>query len=585
MAAVVTGRSGRHISIGVKIFTVAFVVFALMSSVTVLTVYMAANVSRELEALGHRYIEAYVALARTHIWSLERSLAIRRLYIAIRDGEDPAAIRALEQAAEAAGATAQDYIATARRVVRSEIREDSGIANPATLSRIDTLLQVLDEQRLALTQDQDALIAALASTQDPMTLRRRLNELDSERDRFDQRLETTRSEMRDALGAAADATSAQQNYVVKAVLVITGLAGLLGLIFAGAFSRGMSLPVRRLVAGAKAVQAGNLDTVVGVTSHDEIGILTEAFNAMIAELRVTSRVKDTFGKYIDPRIVQGLIEHPELTGTQGERRVMTVMFCDMKGFTSLSEGMTPAGLVTILNHYLTVMSAPIRGHDGIIDKYIGDALMAFWGPPFVAAEAQAGLACLAALDQVAALPELATALPQLIGLKRGLPTVSMRIGIATGEVIVGNIGSDVTKSYTVIGDTVNLASRLESANKLYGTLTLIGEATALLAAEAVELREIDSVLVGGSKAPQRIFEIMGGKDALGAERLALRDGFARGLAAYRRREWEAARAVFLECLAIDPADGPTHVFLARLDQLATAQPGAEWDGTWVLASK
>jgi len=193
MAAVVTGRSGRHISIGVKIFTVAFVVFALMSSVTVLTVYMAANVSRELEALGHRYIEAYVALARTHIWSLERSLAIRRLYIAIRDGEDPAAIRALEQAAEAAGATAQDYIATARRVVRNEIREDSGIANPATLSRIDTLLQVLDEQRLALTQHQDALIAALASTQDPTTLRRRLNELDNERDRFDQRLETTRS--------------------------------------------------------------------------------------------------------------------------------------------------------------------------------------------------------------------------------------------------------------------------------------------------------------------------------------------------------------------------------------------------------
>jgi len=137
----------------------------------------------------------------------------------------------------------------------------------------------------------------------------------------------------------------------------------------------------------------------------------------------------------------------------------------------------------------------------------------------------------------------------------------------------------------VIGDTVNLASRLESVNTLYGTLTLIGEATALLAAASVELREIDSVLVVGSKAPQRIFEIMGLKDGLGAERLALRDCFARGLAAYRRREWEAARAVFLECLAIDPADGPTHVFLARLDQLAAAQPGAEWDGTWVLASK
>jgi class 3 adenylate cyclase len=585
MAAVVMGRSGRHISIGVKIFTVAFVVFALMSSVTLLTVYMAATVSRELDALGHRYIEAYVAVARTHIWSLERSLAIRRLYIAIRDGDEPATIRALQQSAEAAGTTAQTYIATARRIVRDELATGSGIANPATLSRIETLLQVLDEERANLSQHQDALIAALGAGQDPTTLRRRLDELDSERDRFDRRLETTRSEMRDALGAASDATRAQQDYVVKAVLVITGLAGMLGLIFAGAFSRGMSLPVRRLVAGTKAVQAGNLDTVVGVTSRDEIGILTEAFNAMIAELRVTSRVKDTFGKYIDPRIVQGLVEHPELTGTQGERRVMTVLFCDMKGFTALSEGMTPAGLVTILNHYLTVMSAPIRRHDGIIDKYIGDALMAFWGPPFVAAEAQAGLACLAALEQIAELPGLATTLPQLIGLKHGLPDVSMRIGIATGEVIVGNIGSDVTKSYTVIGDTVNLASRLESANKLYGTLTLIGEATALLAVDTVELREIDSVLVVGSKAPQRIFEIMGRKNGLAAERLALRDHFGRGLAAYRRRDWDAARAAFRECLAVDPTDGPTRIFLSRLDQLAMEQPGAEWDGIWVLASK
>src|SRR6202011_2588006 len=161
---------------------------------------------------------------------------IRRLYIAMRDGEDPASLRALQQAAEEAGATAQDYIATARQVVRAELTEGSGIADPATLSRIDTLLQVLDEQRTSLTRHQDALVAALVAGQEPTTLRRRLNLLDGERDLFHQGLETTRSEMRDALAAASDATRAQQDYVVKAVLVITALAGMLGLIFAGAFS-------------------------------------------------------------------------------------------------------------------------------------------------------------------------------------------------------------------------------------------------------------------------------------------------------------------------------------------------------------
>src|SRR3954469_5789290 len=112
------------------------------------------------------------------------------------------------------------------------------------------------------------------------------------------------------------------------------------------------------------------------------------------------------------------------------------------------------------------MSEPVRRPDGVIDKYIGDAVMAFWGPPFVAAEAQAGLACLAALDQLAGLPALTAALPELIGVKHGLPPIGIRVGIAPGEVLVGDIGSDVTKSYTVMGDAVNLASRLEGANKM-----------------------------------------------------------------------------------------------------------------------
>ena len=136
-----------------------------------------------------------------------------------------------------------------------------------------------------------------------------------------------------------------------------------------------------------------------VTSKDEIGHLTTAFNQMVEQLRLKERMRETFGKYVDPRIVEGLIDRP-LLAAEGQRRVMTVLFCDVKGFTSTSEGMTPQGLVKVMNRYFSTMSAPIRDHEGIIDKYIGDAIMAYWGPPFTDDAAQARLASLAALDML-----------------------------------------------------------------------------------------------------------------------------------------------------------------------------------------
>src|SRR6185503_3776626 len=148
------------------------------------------------------------------------------------------------------------------------------------------------------------------------------------------------------------------------------------------------------------------------------------------------------------------------------RREMTILFCDMDGFTSFSEGMTPSGLVTVLNRYLSVISDPVRRNDGIIDKYIGDAVMAFWGPPFTGATEHARLAALTAVEQLAAVAAFQSELPELIGIRRGLPQLEARIGVATGEVVVGNIGSEQTRSYTVIGDTVNVASRLEGACKI-----------------------------------------------------------------------------------------------------------------------
>src|SRR6516164_8473316 len=198
------------------------------------------------------------------------------------------------------------------------------------------------------------------------------------------------------------------------------------------------------------------------------------------------------------------------------------------------------------------MSEPVRRNNGIIDKYIGDGIMAFWGPPFTGAEDQGRLACLAALDQLAGLAAFRAELPELTGLKRGFPEIDIRIGIATGDVVVGSIGSEQTRSYTVIGDTVNVASRLESANKTYGTRALINETTNRFVASLVETREIDQVLVVGKTEPERVFELLGRKGEVGGERLALRDAFEEALAAYRRKDWREAHAGFEGCLKIMP---------------------------------
>jgi adenylate cyclase len=184
---------------------------------------------------------------------------------------------------------------------------------------------------------------------------------------------------------------------------VTALAAILGLMFAILVSGGITRPVQRLLEGTRAIEAGNLDQTVVVTSKDEIGYLTTAFNRMVEQLRLKEHIRRTFGKYVDPRVVEGLIDHPVLAA-EGEHRVMTVMFCDVKGFTGIAKETTSEGLVKVMNRHFSAMSAPIRARSGIIDKYIGDAIMAYWGPPFNDNADQARLASLAALDMLERVP-------------------------------------------------------------------------------------------------------------------------------------------------------------------------------------
>ena len=211
--------------------------------------------------------------------------------------------------------------------------------------------------------------------------------------------------------------------------------------------------------------------------------------------------------------------------------------------------------------------------------------MAFWGPPFTRAEDHVLLACRAAWGQLAALEVLRRELPELTGLRKDPPAIDLRIGICTGEVVVGNIGSENDRSYTVIGDTVNLAARVESANRIYGTQILLGETTAQALGPHFETREVDTIAVKGKTESTRIFELLGPAGQVPENVLRLRELYSQALLAYRAQDWDAAEMTFRACLELRPNDGPAALLLKRTETLRRNAPAARLEQHLAIGRK
>jgi len=574
-----------RLSIRRKIMGIAVTLIVLMAVTAILSMVSVMQVSARLEELTTSYIPAYGNLARANIRSVERALELRRMVIEkMRSPAGSERLTAIRSVFETKGAEVEQEAQAARLLINGLIQKGVTFADPTALARLDTRLETaLNVSRRHLNTEIERMLP-LIETGDTKAIDDGLARVDALRNELNQSLDSIRADMFALLRSEADRTRQKQSQVTIIAAVLTALAAIMGLVFSMLVSAGMTRPVRKLLEGARAVEAGHLEEKLVVTTQDEIGQLTTAFNSMVEQLRLKERIRETFGKYIDPRVVEGLIDRPALA-SEGQRRVMTVLFCDVKGFSGTSRGTTPQGLVKVMNRYLSAMSGPIRAHEGIIDKYIGDAIMAYWGPPFTADEDQARLASIAALDMLEIVPQLRAELPELLGVRNLPAPFDVRIGIATGEALVGSIGSELMMSYTVMGDTVNLASRLEGANKAYGSRILVSEATVASAAADIEVREIDRIVTVGQTQPQTVFEIMGRKGALTTAHIALRDHYSDGLAAYRARRWDDARRAFAAALDAVPDDGPSLTFVKRLDGFTSAPPGDDWDGVWRLEQK
>jgi adenylate cyclase len=300
--------------------------------------------------------------------------------------------------------------------------------------------------------------------------------------------------------------------------------------------------------------------------------------AYLTEGRERRFLRDAFSRYLAPDVVTALVTQPGRLALGGEKRELTVMFADVAGFTTLSEGRDPREVVTLMNECFEALTGVIQAEGGTVDKFIGDAVMAFWNAPVTQPD-HAARAVRAARELLLAVERVNAAWST-----RGLPMLGMRVGVATGAAVVGNVGSQTKFNYTVMGDTVNLASRLEGASKQYHTTSMISEATAAASAGAVALRELDRISVKGRAEALTVFEVIQDDDPASPYAEALR-AYAKGLEAYRARAFREAAALFDAALALAPDDGPSLEMRERSEELIANPPPADWRGEHVLTSK
>ncbi len=291
-------------------------------------------------------------------------------------------------------------------------------------------------------------------------------------------------------------------------------------------------------------------------------------------------IMGAFQQYVPTKVIQELIEHPEKLTLGGEERVMTVLFSDIAGFTTISESLKPRQLVMLLNEYLSEMTEVILKYDGIIDKYEGDAIMAEFGAPVYYAD-HAIKACNAALEMQNRLKQLSRKWR-----REGRPQLTCRAGINTGNMIVGNMGSKKVFDYTVIGDEVNLAARLEGANKPFGTHIMISESTHEIVEDYMITRPLDWIRVKGKHRPVKVYELLDRKDSNSDLRLTnILPIYSTGIRYYETRKWSEAAECFRYCLRLNPEDGPSKLYLQRVMEFSKHPPAENWDGVYELQSK
>jgi adenylate cyclase len=316
-----------------------------------------------------------------------------------------------------------------------------------------------------------------------------------------------------------------------------------------------------------------------------VGGLVAFFPALVyryySEERQKKEIRNAFSRYVQKEVVQQLMANPKKLRLGGEKKKLTVMFSDLAGFTTISEAMPPENLVELLNAYLGEMTDILFQHQGTLDKYIGDAVMAFWGAPIDQPEQE--MLC---VKTVLAMNKRLEVLREE-WIKQGLPRVFARYGMNTGPAIAGNMGSSTRFNYTVMGDTVNLAARLEPANKVYETEIMMAETTWQAVKDQVVSRQLDKMIVKGKTKPVGVYELIDLNENVPSDAQVRKvlSHYNKGLELYYDRQWLAATLELSKATEIRPDDGPSRLYISRAQHYMRNEPGKDWDGVFAMTSK
>ncbi len=332
------------------------------------------------------------------------------------------------------------------------------------------------------------------------------------------------------------------------------------------------------------VRDENTVVPVGITSSllrdehgNDYGVVSVVSD--LTEIKKRQFLQDTLTRYVTKQVVELILEHPETIVLDGEEREATILFSDIRGFTTLSEKMNPKELVQMLREYFTLMVGAVFQFQGTVDKFIGDALMAIFGAPTPQPN-HADLAIQTALEMQRLLEIFNTDRVQ-----KGQESINIGVGISTGDVVVGNIGSEKRLEYTAIGDAVNLASRLEGINKEYGTRTIVSEFTYHQVKDVFVGRELDEVRVKGKRKPVKIYEVMGKPKEISEKTRKLHNLFTQGLVYYRKKDWNRAIEQFNHALHLVPSDSPSRLYIDRCVMYRQIPPPENWDGVFEMNTK